>query len=75
MRPLSIAAPVALLLLLSACASTMGPSRYAEELETLSDQCEARGGILVPTGQESGRPQADYACRITGGATRLPNDG
>ncbi|GLS00814.1 hypothetical protein GCM10007859_08230 [Brevundimonas denitrificans] len=75
MRPLTVAAPVALLLALAACAPTTGPSHYADELRRLSDSCEARGGILVPTGQQSGRPQNDHVCRISGGATRLPNDG
>ncbi len=75
MRPLTLAAPAALLLALAACAPTMGPSRYAAELQRLSDSCEARGGILVPTGQQSGRPQNDNVCRITGGASRLTSGG
>lgn len=74
MRPLTLAVPV-LLLALSACASTSGPSTYAQELQQLSDGCEARGGILVPTGQQSGRPQNDNVCRITGGASRLTSAG
>ncbi len=75
MRPLIFVPAAVLLLALGACASTMGPNRYADELRRLSDSCEARGGILVPTGQQSGRPQNDHVCRISGGATRLPNDG
>jgi hypothetical protein len=71
MRPLMLAAPAALLLALGACASTAGSSTYAQELQQLSNTCEARGGILVPTGQQSGRPQNDNVCRITGGASRL----
>ena len=71
MRALTFVAPAALLFVLAACAPTTGPSRYAEELRQLSDSCEARGGILVPTGQQSGRPQNDNVCRITGGASRL----
>jgi hypothetical protein len=74
MRPLILAAP-ALLLALAACASTAGSSNYAQELKQLSDSCEARGGILSPTGQQSGRPQNDNVCRITGGASRLTNGG
>lgn len=73
MRPLIIAAPAALLLALAACAPTTGPGRYEMELRQLSDSCEARGGILSPTGQQSGRPQVDNVCRITGGASRLTN--
>ena len=33
------------------------------------------GGILVPNGQQSGRPQTDNVCRITGGASRLTSGG
>ncbi len=71
MRPLTLAVPAALLLALAACAPTTGPSHYADELRQLSDNCEARGGILSPTGQQSGRPQNDHVCRITAGASRL----
>ena len=75
MRRLILAAPAVLLLALAACASTAGASNYAQELKQLSDSCEARGGILSPTGQQSGRPQNDNVCRITGGASRLTNGG
>ena len=75
MRPLTLAAPVALLLTLAACAPTTGSSRYADELQQLADSCQARGGILAPTGQQSGRPQNDNVCRITGGASRLTSGG
>jgi len=75
MRPLILAAPAVLLLALAACASTGGSSTYARELQELSDTCEARGGILVPSGQQSGRPQNDNVCRINGGASRLTTGG
>jgi hypothetical protein len=75
MRPVNLTLPVALLLVLAACAPTTGTSRYADELKTLSDTCEARGGILVPTGQQSGQPQTDNVCRISGGASRLTTGG
>jgi hypothetical protein len=75
MRPLILAAPVTLLLALAACAPTTGSSTYARELQQLSDSCEARGGILSPTGQQSGRPQNDNVCRISGGASRLTTGG
>lgn len=71
MRVQILAAPAALLFALTACAPTLVPSRYAEELRQLAADCEARGGILAPTNQQSGRPQTDNVCRITGGATRL----
>jgi hypothetical protein len=71
MRTLTFAAPAALLLALAACAPTTGPGRYETELRQLAADCEARGGILSPTGEQSGRPQNDNVCRITGGASRL----
>lgn len=75
MRSLILAAPAVLLLAVAACAPTMGPSRYETELSQLAESCEARGGILVPTGQQSGRPQNDNVCRISGGASRLTTGG
>jgi hypothetical protein len=71
MHALTLAAPAALLFALSACASSMDGDRYESELRRLSDRCEARGGILSPTGQQTGRPQTDHVCRITGGPSRL----
>ena len=58
-----------ILLGLAGC-STGGP-RSAEgpsgpSIETLTDQCTARGGILAPSGGPlSGRPTLDYTCRIS----------
>lgn len=75
MRVLTVAAPAALFLALAACAPTLGPSQYADELRRLSDGCESRGGILVPTGQQSGRPQNDHVCQIAGGPSRLTSGG
>ncbi|HEY0600535.1 hypothetical protein [Brevundimonas sp.] len=66
MRVVLFAAPAALALTLSACASAMGPDQYQTELERLAADCQARGGILSPTGQQSGRPQLDNVCKITG---------
>ncbi|MCS6624696.1 hypothetical protein N0B44_17400 [Roseibacterium beibuensis] len=66
MRIVLFAAPAALALTLSACASDMGPSRYQTEMEQLAADCAARGGVLSPTGQQSGRPQLDNVCKITG---------
>ena len=65
MRIVLIAAPAALAVTLSACASGMGESHYQTELARLSADCEARGGILAPTGGQSGRPQLDNVCKIT----------
>lgn len=58
---------------LGACATTQadGQNRYTADLDRLSADCRARGGVLTPNGSAtSGRPELDYACRITG-ATRL----
>ena len=66
MRIVPFAAPAVLALTLSACASTMGTGHYQTELERLTAECEARGGILSPTGTQSGRPQLDNVCKITG---------
>jgi hypothetical protein len=71
MRPLTLAAPAALLFALAACAPTVNGDQHASEYQRLSDQCEARGGILAPTGQQTGRPQTENVCQITGGASRL----
>ena len=68
MRILTLAAPAVLALTLSACGPTMGAAggTYASELDRLAEECRQRGGILAPTGQQSGRPQNDNVCRITG---------
>lgn len=75
MRSQNLAAAAVLLVSLAGCASTAGSNTYVDELRELSDSCEARGGILVPTGQQSGRPQTDNVCRISGGASRLTTGG
>lgn len=75
MSRLTVFAPVVLILGLAACAST-GTSRYSEELRQLDADCRARGGILAPTGgPTTGRPQTDNVCKITGGASRIPEGG
>ena len=54
------------------CAGASGsPSRYSAEFDRLEADCTAREGILSPTGSQSGQPARDYACKITGGASRL----
>jgi len=59
---------------LSACAAdTAGQNRYATDTERLARDCEARGGILAPTGAVTGRPQTENVCKITGGPSgRIP---
>lgn len=65
MRVLTFA-PALLLLAAAACAPTTGGDRYANELQRLTEQCSARGGILSPIGGQSGRPQTDNVCKING---------
>ena len=57
---------LAALLTLGACASnTPAPDDYQELLA----DCQARGGILTPTGGTSSNERANYACEIRGGAS------
>lgn len=73
MRPLRMILPAALATVLAACASTGAPHpTYGEQMQTLSEACRGRGGILVPLpGPQTGRAGADHACQISGGATRI----
>ncbi|MGH7027642.1 hypothetical protein [Brevundimonas sp.] len=64
----ALAAPLAL----GACATGKTHPTYQQELDKLSAECTARGGILSPTGSMTGRPQTDNVCKITGPATRIP---
>ncbi len=72
MRRLAILAPAALLML-SACAGGASGGGYADDIERLSDSCEARGGILTPTGEMTGRVETEYVCKITGQPARTGN--
>jgi len=60
---------------LSACASEGAPiSGYNAEQNQLERDCAARGGILAPTGAQTGRPQTENVCKITGGpSARVPH--
>lgn len=64
----ALVAPLAL----GACATGKTFPTYQEEMDKLSAECTARGGILAPSGAQTGRPQTDYVCKITGAATRIP---
>lgn len=60
-------------LALGGCATSPAgdQNRYTTDLDRLTADCRARGGVLTPNGSATtGRPELDYACRITG-ATRL----
>ncbi|WP_332659788.1 hypothetical protein [Brevundimonas sp.] len=70
MRVLTLA-PALLLLAAAGCASTATTDRYATDMQKLAEDCAAQGGILAPTGRQSGRPNTDNFCKLTS-ATRLP---
>lgn len=76
MRIVHTLPPLALALALAACSSTGGTDRYGSTLSQLSDDCQARGGILAPTGQQSGNPARDNVCKITAETARAnaPSD-
>jgi hypothetical protein len=57
---------------LSACATGRDLPTYKQEMDKLDAECVARGGILTPSGRQTGRPQTDYVCKISGGASRIP---
>lgn len=73
MRTALVLAALVAPLALAACASGRPLPTYQQDLDRLEADCSARGGILAPTGATTGRAQTDYLCKITGGASRLPN--
>ncbi|MGO4408776.1 MULTISPECIES: hypothetical protein [unclassified Brevundimonas] len=73
MRTALVLAALVAPLALAACASGRPLPTYQQDLDRLEADCSARGGILAPTGANTGRAQTDYLCKITGGASRLPN--
>lgn len=73
MRAALILAAVVAPLALGACANGKTFPTYQEEFDKLNADCVARGGILTSSGAQTGRPQTDNICKITG-ASRLPNN-
>lgn len=71
MRILILSAALALPLL-AACGTAGGVNTYQQDMNALEAACTRDQGILTPTGAQTGRPQTDYACKLTGGATRIP---
>jgi len=55
----------------SACATTSDLPTYREEMAQLTADCDARDGILVATGLNTGRAAADFACQLPAGTGRL----
>jgi len=74
MRTLTIFTPVVLGLALSACSTASGPNRYDTDLQKLTEECRARGGILAPTGGQSSSPRTDNVCEIRGQPARAPSN-
>jgi hypothetical protein len=72
MRKLIATASTLLVLGLAGCATTPAAGGYNEDLRKLAADCEARGGILVPTGQLSARPENDNVCRINDASRLTP---
>ncbi|WP_269220389.1 hypothetical protein [Brevundimonas vesicularis] len=69
---LFILSAAAILPLLSGCGTMGATNTYQQELSALEAACTRDQGILTPTGVQTARPQTEYACKITGGATRIP---
>lgn len=62
---------------LSACAMNgrePATNTYAADLAEIRANCDARGGVLVPTGEGQGRAALEYGCRITE-ASRIRSPG
>lgn len=60
------------LLTLGACATGMvGDTHYQRELAALENSCHERGGVLSSTGAHTGQPGTEFACLISGPATRI----
>ena len=74
--PSALAFIVPAALILSACATAGEPMEsYGAATQRLAADCQARGGILQTTGGQTGRPETDNICKITGGASRLTSGG
>lgn len=59
---------------LAACASPAGRNASAAEIDRLRADCEARGGMLRPTGAATGYEARDNVCVLHSPATPLPDD-
>ncbi len=70
MRAITSIAAITLLGFLGACASMNGPSTD-DATERLAADCKARGGILLPIRQPTGRPEIESACNIPDGASNI----
>lgn len=73
-RTLIVLAALVAPLALGACATGKTYPSYQQDLDKLEAECTTRGGILTPSGVTTGRVQTDYVCKITGGATRIPQN-
>lgn len=71
MRTLTVLTLTVLAVAASACATSTRGNAYFNEVERLAADCQARGGILQPTGSHTGHAAADNYCKMTN-ATRVP---
>ncbi len=73
MRTIVIATALLPAALLAACAGDGRPSLTAQQMDKLQADCEARGGLLVPSGRRfTGEVAIDYPCRIHGATNLSP---
>ena len=71
MRTLTVLTLSVLAVVASACASSTRGNVYSNEVERLAADCQARGGILQPTGSHTAHAATDNFCKLTN-ATRIP---
>lgn len=71
MRTLTVLTLSVLAVAASACASSTSGNAYSNAVERLAADCQSRGGILQPTGGQSGNAAADNVCKLNG-ASRIP---
>jgi hypothetical protein len=73
---LALACLPPLALALAACASPGGEtgttSLSANEVARLQSECDARGGVLVPSGRLTPQESLNYVCNIRDAATLPP---
>ncbi len=69
-RSIIASALAAGLLTLGACATLGEP--VVLTMADMEQRCEQRGGMLQPTGAETGRAQSDYVCRDAMARTPVP---
>jgi hypothetical protein len=70
---MSVRSLAALVLIAPLAACAGGPAsgeRYVDKLDSLAADCRDRGGILSPSGAQTGDPARDNVCKINGEPAR-----